>query len=463
MNTSVPLIFCFSAQILFSNSLFDCCGLFLQNETNLVRSVNKEISLVKRIPSHSYLGDTKITQKKFGEFQSNESSNRTNFLVSNLQSFPQRSKTKLEGSVKEDRLSSKENNFYNPSKLCYSNLQSPNTSSVPHFVYAPRVKSIRVSSVPDIERWERSLREEMKLNGRSKQTVNRLLARIKKHYGDASISAMDYSPGRNGYSPSQEKREFAEEEISNSLDSLTKLFENSDNLDVKRVASSDIEVVMHENLDYINIQLRKLNKKVVSMNELKEILVLKLGEKKEKRFQASAQIQVQDPFNLDQSRQKQTLEVNEKVEQLYVDFARLLDENDKPFPSLDPKVDLWTLNFYDRVNHELSKIGKFETILVFRENVLAHLDEILDNRGQKLKTNSIIPEVESGFHNEFDSSPVNKPSKAVFNSQLVSLPGKKIPLEKRKNTQMINVSGLLDVGKSRTYRVMNNLPGNQAF
>ena len=92
------------------------------------------------------------------------------------------------------------------------------------FYYAPRMKSIRVSSPPNIEGWERSLRNEMRLNGRSKQTVDRLLARIQKYYGDPSIEASDYTPGNEGYLPSRESRELAELRIRRSVESMAEFY-----------------------------------------------------------------------------------------------------------------------------------------------------------------------------------------------------------------------------------------------
>ena len=73
--------------------------------------------------------------------------------------------------------------------------------------------------------------------------------------------------------------------------------------------------------------------------------------------------------------------INAKIEEIYKSFATWLADNNKEFPSLDPQVDAFTLRYFEQVNQELRELGKVDTMQIFREKTLAHLDEVLDNRG----------------------------------------------------------------------------------
>ena len=145
------------------------------------------------------------------------------------------------------------------------------------FYYAPRMKSIRVSSPPNIEGWERSLREEMRLNGRSKHTVDRLLARIQKYYEDPTIEASDYAPGNEGYQPNYETLKLAESRIRQSVESMAEFYKKSGNIEMDNSKLTNGGQMMKGKLAFINTQLDKIGKKRVSMEDLREIVGLKLN------------------------------------------------------------------------------------------------------------------------------------------------------------------------------------------
>ena len=353
------------------------------------------------------------------------------------------------------------------------------------FYYAPRMKSIRVNSAPNIDGWERSLREEMRLNGRSKHTVNRLLFRIQNYYEDSSICATDYAPGKEGYQPSAEAREIAESRIRGSVQSMAELLLKSGNSKVELQKFPKSLAMIKGELDFINTQLDKIGKPRVGINELRDILALKInppapkaGVVKEKNPEAVlADVQVPDVneniqefinqmpnprFPMDQVDLKNL--VSEKIDQLYLSFAGWLADNDKTFPSQDADVNIHTKHYFELVNKELMKLGKKEDPVIFREKTLAHLDDILDERGENLLPNEknidnpepeIIPDGEDPlFRGDIIQS-------RTF-VHLASLPGKVVPT---KNSNNFNSSlphrkvRFDDSGNRIVERVMDNLPG----
>ena len=58
----------------------------------------------------------------------------------------------------------------------------------------------------------------------------------------------------------------------------------------------------------------------------------------------------------------------------------MVDSNRKEVPSLDPEVDEKTMKTFDFVNDELRKIGKFESLTIFREKTIAYLEDIQDGQ-----------------------------------------------------------------------------------
>ena len=279
-------------------------------------------------------------------------------------------------------------NVYSPPVRCR---KTSSVSSVPStramFYYAPRMKSIRVSSPPNIEGWERSLRNEMRLNGRSKQTVDRLLARIQKYYGDPSIEASDYAPGNEDYLPSRESRELAELRIRRSVESMAEFYKKSNNPYMDAEKSSNGNEMAKGKLAFINTQLDKLGKERVSMDDFREIVGLKINppfqapviadlipEPKEEGqvpiIPAIAGLipepkAVMEPVNLANPQFDKEVVVEERVIEIYYTFANWLADNDKVFPSLDPEVDALTIRYFDRVNRELRELGNLKTCRFF--------------------------------------------------------------------------------------------------
>lgn len=364
----------------------------------------------------------------------------------------------------------------------------PQTSSPAMFYYAPRMKSIRVSSAPNIEGWERSIREEMRLKGRSRQTVNRLLARIQKYYDDPTIEASDYAPGNSGYQPSSESRELAETRIRRTVESMVEFFTKSKNLNMDESQSSNGSSMLKGKLAFINTQLDKLGKERVGMDELREIVAMKLNpapvqainnDKDDLKVEGLNEVlpgpqiaqmvpQAKDILGqvdlaLPNFDKEKVVESN--VESLYESFAMWLVDNEKRFPSLDPEVDVLTLRYFDQINGQLRELGKFENMQIFREKTLAHLDEILDDRGQLQEpldqsSEKLVP--------EGDDDPLFRGESTVPGYvHLASLPGKVIPSSNSKKVDLnlpgSKVQPFDSMGNKRVFRVMNNLPGQIVY
>ena len=357
-------------------------------------------------------------------------------------------------------------------------------SSPAMFYYAPRMKSIRVSSPPNIEGWERSMREEMRLNGRSRQTVDRLLARIQEYYEDPMISASDYAPGNGGYQPSASARKLAESRIKRSVESMAEFFKVSGNSEMDPGKSSNGSDMMKGKLAFINTQLDKLGKERVAMADLREIVGLTLNPRApivEEKPKNEEVIELKPEFPLpeiagllpelkggvpaiDLPVVEPDVEaiVEDEVEELYLKFATWLANNHKKFPSLDPEVDTETIRFFDLINQELRELGKFENMEVFREKTLAHLDEILDNRGEVLDPVKHIPGFEDPIipaeEDPLFRSPVPRVHSYVH---LASLPGKVVTFSNSPLPgQLPGKRAQFDEnGNRKIFRVLDNLPG----
>jgi hypothetical protein len=374
-------------------------------------------------------------------------------------------------------------------KKCSPSLRNPQPVSPAMFYYAPRMKSIRVSSPPNIEGWERSLREEMRLNGRSRSTINQLLGRIQNYYDDPTITAEDYSPENEGYQPSPVVRELAESRIRRAVESIAEFFKKSGNYEMDLGRSSNGSDMMNGKLAFINTQLTKLGKDRVTMRELEEIVGLKIQpnhpipmhiEEVELKEELRPKVVVPEIAELvpmhdpkfedldlaDPNFDKEFL-VEENIEELYLSFATWLADHQKPFPSLDPLVDAKTHKYYDRINAELREVGKFENMQIFREKALAHLDEILDDRGER-------------FNQEAPSRKLHKPNQTedlddpVFRKKnphvhryvhLASLPGKVVSFNPTPVPTELpgNKTPFDNNGNKRVFRVMNNLPGSAVY
>ena len=453
---------------LYSNSLMGCCGLFDDKLPKENPAAVKFEPLKKKVPP------------PFNPRKKEKCPTR----------FKSEKRFKNENVINRPDISFKSNGINGFGSLAKnrcgpSGVVSNRSSSPALFYYAPRMKSIRVNSAPNIDGWERSLREEMRLNGRSKHTVNRLLFRIQNYYEDSSICATDYAPGKEGYQPSAEAREIAESRIRGSVQSMAELLLKSGNSKVELQKSPKSLAMIKGELDFINTQLDKIGKPRVGINELRDILALKInppapkaGVVKEKNPEAVlADVEVPDVdeniqefinqmpnprFPMDQMDLKNL--VSEKIDQLYLSFAGWLADNDKTFPSQDADVNIHTKHYFELVNKELMKLGKKEDPVIFREKTLAHLDDILDERGENLLPNEknidnpepeIIPDGEDPlFRGDIIQS-------RTF-VHLASLPGKVVPT---KNSNNFNSSlphrkvRFDDSGNRIVERVMDNLPG----
>ena len=331
-------------------------------------------------------------------------------------------------------------------------------SSPAMFYYAPRMKSIRVSSPPNIEGWERSMREEMRLNGRSRYTVDRLLTRIQEYYEDPMISASDYAPGNGGYQPSASARKLAESRIKRSVESMAEFFKVSGNSEMDPGKSSNGSDMMKGKLAFINTQLDNLGKERVAMADLREIVGLTLN--------PGAPIVEEKPKN------EEVIEL--KPEFPLPEIAGLLPEvtggvpaidlpdNKKNFPSLDPDVDGESIRVFDLINEELRELGKFENMEVFREKTLAHLDEIMDDRGQVPGPVENIP----GLGNPIlpaEDDPLFRGTTPRVHSyvHLASLPGKVVTFSNSSLPSELpgKRAQFDDNGNQRIFRILDNLPG----
>jgi hypothetical protein len=243
------------------------------------------------------------------------------------------------------------------------------------------IKSIRVSSVPDIERWESALRKNMALNGRNKSKVDELLNRIRNHYGDQSIEAKDYSPNGEGYVPSEATRSLAESRIERTVKGMADFFEKSGNPEMNPFKSASGDSFLKGKLAFVNTELDKIGKPRVSLEELKQVISLQMSKPSPSptldRFEVAGKPEEKAPV---QERVLDEGTVKDLVKARYVAFAGWLAENDKQFPSLDREVDAKTMETFDLVNNDLRKIGKFESMTVFREKTIAYLEDIQDGQ-----------------------------------------------------------------------------------
>ena len=456
----------FGVSLLYSNTLMICCGIVGNNEQKVI---SPQVKFETPLPSALEIPKPEI------------------------KSVPA-SKTSLVNRFKKNKNTAtnqkaiKGFRTMNTGKCGGVSLTSSPPSSPALFYYAPRIKSIRVSSPPNIDEWERSIREEMRLKGRSRQTVNRLLTRIQKYYDDPTIEASDYAPGNTGYQPSSESRELAETRIRRTVESMVEFFTKSKNLNMDESQSSNGSSMLKGKLVFINTQLDKLGKERVGMDELREIVSMKLNpvpvneENKTKKDlkngglnqvlpvpqiaemvpqprEGEGQIDLALP-NFDKEKI-----VESNVESLYESFATWLVDNDKIFPSLDPEVDVRTLRYFDRINAQLRELGKFENMQIFREKTLAHLDEILDDRGQLQQpldraSELLVPEEE-------DDPLFRGESRAPGYVHLASLPGKVIPSSNIKKLELSlpgsKVQPFDSLGNKRVFRVMDNLPGQIVY
>ena len=260
-----------------------------------------------------------------------------------------------------------------PSSGSFSSAPSP--LSV-YYVERP-IKSIRASSIPDIERWESGLRKNMELNGRNRVRVNELLARIRGHYQNDEIQAEDYAPAGKGYVPSDATRKLSETRINRAVRSMVEYYNKSGNREMDPARSASGDGLLKGKLSFVNTELDKMGKPRITLDELKQAISqrmiepVRLPERIEVPVNPPAEIAKEVPV-LDENAIKQ------RVKARYLAFAQWLATKGKAFPSLDPEVDEKTMETFDLVNAELRGIGKFESMLIFREKTIAYLEDVLD-------------------------------------------------------------------------------------
>jgi hypothetical protein len=217
----------------------------------------------------------------------------------------------------------------------------------------------------------------MALKGRNRTKVNQLLGRIRAHYQNDDIQAEDYSPDGKGFVPSESTRKLAESRINRTVDSMAEYFKKSGNSEMDSSKSANGDSFLKGKLTFVNTELDKIGKPRVTLDELKETISLKINgsipqpEKIEDPVTLPEEIAKEDPV-LDEKLIKQ------RVKARYLAFADWLASKEKAFPSLDPEVDEKTMETFDLVNADLRKIGKFESMQIFREKTIAYLEDVLD-------------------------------------------------------------------------------------
>ena len=491
---SIFMVPVFGVSLLYSNTLIDCCGILINREEKMVtRPVEVEISRPnadqiskprKKIPSlarkTSVIGVKK--NKSVKQITSHRNQPGTPIIKRHVAEMGNLVKRKAmpsgPGAINGFR-------GINTGKCGPTGVTSSAPSFPALFYYAPRMKSIRVTSAPNIEGWEKSLREEMRLNGRAKHTINRLLYRIQDYYEDPTIVASDYAPGNEGYQPSAEAREIAETRIRRSVESMAEFYKQSGNPIMDTSKSANGAMMMKGKLTFINTQLDKLGKPRVGIDELREIVGMKINPPAPMPIpveriatpegmvpaQPVPQIanQVEQPVEALQNLDLAALGINKEdvingnVDEIYLTFARWLADKGKTFPSLDPEVDDRTLRYFELVNRELRELGKFEDLQIFRQKTLAHLDEVLDDRGLTLEPGEMEPQVDPA-NETVDDDPLFRGQKSNSTPyvHLASLPGNVVSTGTKSDFEESRPQRrerFDDSGNSISVRVMNNLPG----
>jgi len=217
----------------------------------------------------------------------------------------------------------------------------------------------------------------MALNGRNRVRVNELLGRIRNHYQNDEIQAEDYAPAGKGYVPSDATRKLAESRINRTVRRMAEYYEKSGNREMDPARSTRGDGLLKGKLSFVNTELDKMGKPRITLGELKQAISQRINGPigQPKRIEA----QVNQPGEI--ARKVPVLDENvikQRVKARYLAFAEWLAIKDKAFPSLDPEVDEKTMETFDLVNAELRGIGKFESMLIFREKTIAYLEDVLD-------------------------------------------------------------------------------------
>ena len=369
--------------ILQLNAQIDCCGL-------AVGTVIKSPTVQKFVPRNQNFGSrTPALVSPPSQPSLSRTAKASGFSPQvKRQNFSSRTQVFKPGNVSPSSFVSNARKTYCGGRVSRPSVSIPSSSVQPvpsplvvYYTERP-IKSIRISSVSDIQRWENALRKSMALNGRNKGKVDELLGRIRNHYGDQSIEAKDYSSGGKGYAPSKSTRDLAESRIERTVKSMADFYKKSGNPEMDPSKSAGGDGFLKGKLSFVNTELDKLGKPRVSLEELKQVISLQMTG-------VVAPVDPVEPFGAsDKLVQEATLEepvwyentVKERVKEHYLAFAGWLIQTEKKFPSLDPEVDEKTMKTFDFVNDELRKIGKFESLTIFREKTIAYLEDIEDGQ-----------------------------------------------------------------------------------
>lgn len=468
--SSFLLVISFS--FLHSNSLQDCCGLFPiagkigtelpPNILNLENGREEDIIQSKRPVEFSV--QKQVFNQGIGPSEKFISRKITNNNLKDRLNFPVSGNKKVSNKVSNIKFGAKRTAFFGTNVNCNPILQNKQTGTVPTFFYPPRIKT-RVFSPPNIDAWERSMREEMRLNGRSKQTVDRLLLRIRNYYNDQTIMPEDFAPNGPSYNMSKESRELAEKNIKRSVESLVNSLKKRKSYGRNQNISEFNNKNLLGKLAFINTQLTKLGREKVSIDDLKFVVT--------KKFQSSKKIDdldignrnrfVKNPMAFDfksiefKGERKDTLKF---VESIYLGFANWLAKEGYFFPSNDKEVIGRAKEVYDLVNFELNKIGKTEEYIIFEEKTIAYLEDVLDEKGNdaaKNKTFDLI--IDKKILAKHELNTIENDSKHYHH--LASLPGRVISKDYAENMAIKKGTYTLASGeKIIQKRLLNRLPGH---
>ena len=112
-----------------------------------------------------------------------------------------------------------------------SSVQSVPSPFVVYYTERP-IKSIRISSVSDAQRWENACAKKHGFERKEQGQGRRTFGRIRNHYGDQSIEAEGLFHGGKGYAPSKSTRDLAESRIERTVKSMADFYEKSGNLEM---------------------------------------------------------------------------------------------------------------------------------------------------------------------------------------------------------------------------------------
>ena len=464
-------MFFISFSFLHSNSLQDCCGLFpidgkigteLPSNILNVKKGGEEDNIQSKRPT-DFSVQKPVFKQEIGLCEKSIPRKITNKNFDDRLNFPVSGNKKVSNKVSNIKFGAKRTAFFGTNVNCNPILQNKLTGTVPTLLsFRDKDESF---SPPNIDAWERSMREEMRLNGRSKQTVDRLLLRIRNYYNDQTIMPEDFAPNGPSYNMSRESRELAEKNIKRSVESLVNSLKKRKSYGRNQNISEFNNKNLLGKLAFINTQLTKLGREKVSIDDLKFVVT--------KKFQASKKIDDLDIGNRNRfvknsmafdfksiefkGERKDTLKF---VESIYLGFANWLAKEGYFFPSNDKEVIGMAKEVYDLVNFELNKIGKTEEYIIFEEKTIANLEDVLDEKGNDAANNKTFDViVDKKILAKRELNTIENDSKHYHH--LASLPGRVISKDYVENMAIKKGIYTLASGeKIIRERRLNRLPGH---